>query len=133
MANDLSVTLDQSTTPWTVKIDQKNQVNEVSRSPNAQTITWQLTGNAASGSFGAINDPTHPGFAWLDPVPPNGVFGAPELKSNGNQLTISDLNNSASTSGHWVYQLWINVGGTFYKSIPISLTLTTTSPIIINK
>ena len=41
MPNNLHVTLDTSTTPPCLDIDQSNDANHVSRSPNAQTITWQ--------------------------------------------------------------------------------------------
>jgi hypothetical protein len=129
--NNLNVTLDKSTTPWAVDVDQHGKGNEVSQGPNAQTITWQLTGNAASGSFVALTDPA-PGFAWVS-APPDGIFGTPTLSPNGNQLTISDLNSSANTAGSWTYRLRINVGGTVYSTSTVSLAATTTNPIIINK
>ena len=132
MPNHLQVTLDQSTTPWCVDIDQSGNANHVSQSPNAQNITWQLTGNAASGSFVALTDPD-PGFAWVGMAPPSGVFGSPTLGANGNQLTISDLNNSSSTSGSWTYILRVSVGGVVYQSKTTSLAATTSNPTIVNK
>ena len=132
MPNNLQVTLDQSTTPWCVGIDQSGNANHVSQSPNAQTITWQLTGNAASGSFVALTDPD-PGFAWVGTAPPSGIFGSATLSANGNQLTISDLNNSASTQGTWTYILRVNVGGVVYQSKTTSLAATTSNPTIVNK
>ncbi len=132
MPNNLQVTLDQSTTPWCVDIDQSGNANHVSQSPNAQTITWQLTGNAASGSFVALTDPD-PGFAWVGTAPPSGIFGSATLSANGNQLTISDLNNSASTQGTWTYILRVNVGGVVYQSKTTSLAATTSNPTIVNK
>lgn len=131
MANDLSVTLDKSTTPWRLDIDQKNNANHVSRSSSAQTITWQLTGNAAAGSFNAQTD-SPPGFAWVGTPPPDGIFGPPVLQANGNQLTMSDLNSSASTAGEWVYQLSATIGDQVYQSGVTSLVLTTTNPTIKN-
>lgn len=131
MPNNLNVTLNQSTTPWTVVVDQNGKDNEISQSQNAQTITWQLTGNAASGSFVPMSDP-NPGFAWLS-APPAGVFGTPSLSNNGNQLTVTDTNNSANSTGTWTYVLRVNVGGTVYSSGSISITGTDTTPWIKNK
>ncbi|MDW2982190.1 hypothetical protein [Rhodanobacter sp. KK11] len=131
MPNLLKVTLDNSTSPPSLDIDQKDNANHVSRGPNAQTITWQLNGNAASGSFNAQNA-AKPGFAWVDPAPPAGIFGSPTLSSNGNEITMSDLNNSASTAGDWVYQLSATIGGVVYQSNKTSLTETNTNPSIKN-
>ena len=131
MPNLLKVALDNSTSPPSLDIDQKDNANHVSRGPNAQTITWQLNGNAASGSFNAQNA-AKPGFAWVEPAPPAGIFGSPTLSSNGNEITMSDLNNSASTAGDWVYQLSATIGGVVYQSNKTSLTETNTNPSIKN-
>jgi hypothetical protein len=131
MPNNLNVTLDTNTNPPAVDVDQHGKGNEVSQSPNAQTIVWQLTGNAASGSFVALDDP-NPGFQWIS-APPAGVFSSPSRSPNGNQLTITDTNNSANTAGSWTYVLRVNVGGTVYSTKTISLKATTTNPVIINK
>lgn len=131
MPNLLKVTLDNSTSPPSLDIDQKDNANHVSRGPSAQTITWQLSGNAASGSFNA-QDAAEPGFAWVDPAPPAGIFGSPTLSSNGNEITMSDLNNSASTTGTWIYQLSATIGGTVYQSKKTSITGQTTNPTIKN-
>jgi len=132
MPNDLHVTLDTSTTPPCLDIDQSNGANHVSRSPNAQTITWQLTGNAASGSFNTQSAP-EPGFAWVGTPPPAGIFGPPTLSSNGNEITMSDLNNSASTAGDWIYQLSATIGNVSYQSKKTSITGQTTDPTIKNR
>jgi hypothetical protein len=124
MPNNLHVTLDESKTPWVVDVDQQGNANHVSRNPNAQTITWQLTGNAASGSIVS--------FAWIGTAPPSTIFGPPTISGNGNQLSITDLNNSASTTGSWTYQLTIRVGGTDYSTIATLPTATTTNPWIKN-
>ncbi len=131
MPNNLKVTLDKNTTPWSVDVDQHGKDNEVGKGTNAQTITWQLSGNAASGS---ILDPTgNPkGFEWVS-APPDGIFGGPTRSPNGNQLTLSDLNTSAGTAGTWTYILRIDVGGTVYSTNTRSLTTTTTNPVIINR
>ncbi len=131
MPNNLNVTLNKSSTPWSVDVDQHGNDNEVSQSPNAQTITWQLTGNAASGSFVSLSDP-NPGFSW-NSAPPAGVFGTPSLSSNGNQLSITDTNNGANTAGTWTYTLRITVDGTVYSSKTLSLAATDTNPWIKNK
>lgn len=127
---NLKVTLDESTTPPYLDIDEKNNANHVSRSPNAQTITWQLSGNAASGSFNAQGIP-QPGFTWVNP-PPAGIFGPPTLSQNGNEITMTDLNNSASTAGNWIYQLSATIGGVVYQSNKTSIKGTTTDPTIKN-
>ncbi len=131
MPNNLNVTLDKSSSPWAVDVDQQGKGNEVSQGPNAQTITWQLTGNAASGSFVPLSDP-NPGFAWIS-APPAGVFSSPTLSNNGNALTITDTNNNANTAGSWTYVLRVNVGGSVYSTKTLSIKATTTDPWIRNK
>ncbi len=132
MPNHLKVTLDKSTNPWCLDIDQKDNANHVSQGPNAQTITWQLSGNAASGSFDAQNA-SKPGFIWVSvPPPSNSIFGNPELSPNGNEMTMSDLNNSASTTGDWLYQLSATIGGVIYQSNKTSITGQNTNPTIKN-
>lgn len=131
MPNNLNVTLDTSKTPWAVDVDQHGNDNQVSQGPNAQNITWQLTGNAASGSFVALDDP-YPGFAWVS-APPAGIFSSPSRSPNGNQLTISDTNNSANTAGSFTYMLRVNVGGTVYSTKTLSLAATSTNPVIVNR
>jgi hypothetical protein len=131
MPNNLSVTLGQSKTPWSVDVDQHGNDNEVSQGANAQAITWQLNGNAASGSFVSLADPA-PGFAWIS-APPAGVFSSPSLSNNGNKLTITDTNNNANTAGSWTYMLRVNVGGTIYSTKTLSVAATDTNPWIRNK
>ena len=132
MSNTLFVSLDTTTTPWAVDVDQSNNVNHVGQSPSPQTITWQLGGNAAAGSFVALTDPKNAGFSWVGTVPSSNIFGLPKLNANGNQLTISDLNNSASTVGIWTYRLCVNVGGTVYTTITASIGGRTTNPTVRN-
>ena len=132
MPNNLKVTLDKSTNPWCLDIDQKDNANHVSQGPNAQTITWQLNGQAASGSFDSQGS-AEPGFAWVsNPAPPAGIFGDPVLCSNNNEMTMSDLNNSASTAGDWIYQLSATIDGVVYQSKKTSTTATNTNPTIKN-
>lgn len=132
MPNTLKVTLDKSTNPWCLDIDQKDNANHVSRGPDTQTITWKLEGQAASGSFNSQGG-SQPGFAWIsNPAPPAGIFGDPVLCSNNNEMTMSDLNNSAATAGDWIYQLSATIGGVVYQSITASITAQTTNPTIKN-
>lgn len=94
------------------------------------TIRWQLSGNAATGSFNS-QSATNPGFQWLE-NPPAGVFGTPT--PNGNQLTITDDNNKTDSAGTWGYKLWATVNGTQYNSdIPPGPERTMGNPTIQNK
>src|SRR3546814_10694324 len=128
---NLKVTLYTKENPQYLDIDQKDNANHVNRSPNAQTITWQLSGDAASGSFIA-QTASKPGFAWVDPAPPAGIFGPPTLSQNGNEITMTDLNNSASTAGEWIYQLSATIDNVVYQSNKTSITEQTTNPSIKN-
>ena len=131
MPNLLLVTLYTKDNPRYLDVDQKDNANHVNQSPSAQTITWQLSGDAATGSFNA-QSATEPGFAWVDPVPPAGIFGPPTLSPNGNEITMSDLNNSASTAGDWIYQLSATIGNVVYQSNKTSITGQATDPTIKN-
>lgn len=128
--NNLKVSLDTSTSPPRLDVDQHGNPNHVSRSSSAQTITWQLTGNAATGSFNAQDAP-QPGFAWME-VPPAGIFGPPTPGGNGKKITMNDLNNSAGTTGEWIYRLSATIDGQVYQSDAISIGGTTTNPSIKN-
>lgn len=127
MPNNLHVSL-TSTTPPMVDVDQTGSPNHVNQSPNSQTITWQLVGNAARGIFVDFH------FLPNQSPDPSTIFGQPLISPNGNQLSITDLNNSASTVGNWVYSMSINVGGIVYstKSILPNPTAVSTNPTIKN-
>lgn len=131
MPNNLNVTLDKSVDPWAVDVDQHGKDNEVAKGPNAQTITWHLSGNAASGSFVSLTDP-NPGFEWIE-QPPDGIFNALGLSQNSKRLSITDLNNSSDTAGEWHYRLRVNVGGTVYSTREESIKREITNPWIRNK
>jgi hypothetical protein len=47
-------------------------------------------------------------------------------------MTISDLNNSASTAGSWPYILRATIGGTVYSTISASPGASNTTPTIKN-
>ncbi|WP_445144552.1 hypothetical protein [Dyella sp. Tek66A03] len=130
MPNNLKVTLDKTTTPWSLDIDQHGNANHVGQGSSAQTITWQLSGSAASGSFDS-QIANQPGFAWIQ-TPPAGIFGSPTLSNNANEITMSDLNNSPSTGGEWIYQLSATINNVVYQSNATSITGTTTNPSIKN-
>ena len=123
MANDLKVTLDKSTTPWLVDVDQKNGANQVARSAAAQTITWQLNGNAASGAI--------TGFEWIT-EPPAGIFQPDPPVPDGKSMSVSDTNNSIGTTGDWTYKLTITVDGNSYSSPTTSIGGAPTNPSIKN-
>lgn len=131
MANDLAVKLDETTNPWLVDVDQKNNANHVARSNDTQTITWQLNGNAASGKIVACNWVNNP--PATNPPPP-GIFGQFNIAPNGKTMTITDLNNSPNTAGEWIYQISVQLvaNGTIYQSGYVSITGTATNPSIKN-
>lgn len=129
---NLNVTLNTSKSPPALDVDQSGNGNQIPQNPSVQTITWHLTGNAATGSFNAQGG-SRPGFAWIGTAPASGIFGAPTPSNNGNQLSITDLNNGAGSVGTFTYQLWATINGTAYSTIASLLTGTATNPAIINK
>lgn len=127
----LSVTLDTTTTPWSLDVDQSNNANHFNPGNEPQGIVWTLTGNAASGSFLALDAP-EPGFAWCDD-PPGGIFdNLKRSPGNTNQLTISDHHTGPSTAGTWVYTLRAQIDGTVYSTITTSPKGQNTDPTIKN-
>lgn len=96
-------------------VDQSGNGNQINHGEN-DTIEWQLTGNAAQGSFNQMNA-QHPGFAWMQ-SPPAGVFGT--AAPNGRQMTMSDNNtnpNGVNSTGTWIYQIYATIGGIEYSTI----------------
>ncbi|AHX14594.1 hypothetical protein CH75_16280 [Dyella jiangningensis] len=131
MANDLAVKLDETTNPWLVDVDQKNNANHVARSNQTQTITWQLNGNAATGTIVGCNWVNNP--PATNP-PPDGVFGAFTIAPNGKSMTITDNNTGPGTAGEWIYQISVQLvaNGPIYQSGYVSITGTATNPTIKN-
>jgi hypothetical protein len=123
MEHVLNVSLDKSTTPWSVDIDQHDNANQVGRSPQPQTLAWELTGNAAGGDLLPLQ--------WVE-QPPEGVFGPPELAANGQRMTMTDLNDSPDSSGTWIYMLSLTLDGEEYSTLSTVPTGTTTNPSIKN-
>jgi hypothetical protein len=126
MANPLKVKLDTTTTPWTVDIDENNGANHFPQSANAQTISWELTGNAATGTFVDFH------FLPNQTPDPSGIFGSPNYGTNNKSLSITDSHTSASTKGTWIYFLEIDVGGNPYSTTSSTLTAVTNNPTIKN-
>jgi hypothetical protein len=108
--NNLRVSLDMQTTPWSVIVDETTQDNEVRASRSIQVIKWYLVGNAAAGKFVR--------FRWNKP-PKTGIFG-PFLIDEccGKRATMCDLYKDNATKGEWGYQLTIEFAGNTYSSIP---------------
>jgi hypothetical protein len=98
MANSLEVTLDMSTKPPTVRVD--NTV--VVRSKMPRFISWHLVGNAAKGRFA--------GFRWFPRVPRPGIFGPFTHIPGSKWAILPDLHTGARTEGEWVYRLAVQVG-----------------------
>lgn len=98
-------------------VDQSGGGNQMAHGQSG-TIVWKLIGNAASGTFNAM-DAANPGFAWPQPTP-TGVFGKPTLTNNNTHIEMTDNNNDpngVNSSGTWVYQLYATIGGTQYSTI----------------
>lgn len=101
----LTVTLDQTTTPWT--LDVSEQQVDVNVFPS--TIAWELTGTAATGAWST--DPHHPPFKWLRPQPPLGTFSNPGI--DGAELSATD---NGPAGGPWPYQLCIKLDDNYYQT-----------------
>jgi hypothetical protein len=126
----LSVTLNKATTPWSLHVDESNHPNYLNAGPNAQCIVWTLMGEAATGSFLALQGPEL-GFAWVGTLPPSGIFGAPFLPVN-NQLKVLDHHTGPGTAGNWAYTLRARIGGTVYSTLALSAAAQNTNPRIKN-
>lgn len=118
-------------------VDQSGNANQMGHGQSG-TIVWKLVGNAASGTFNAINPSSSTsGFAWKQ-QPPSGVFGTPTLTNNNAHIEMSDTNtdpNGVNSSGTWIYQLYATIGGTQYSTVASlpNPRATTTNPTIQNK
>ena len=121
MEHVLRVTLDKTTQPWTVDIDQHGYANHIDRSAQPQTIVWTLEGDAAGGQLQPLR--------WID-TPPDGIFGPPVLAAHGQRMQMSDFNHDQATSGNWIYRLSVELDGETYTTI--DTTGTNTNPSIKN-
>lgn len=130
----LDVTLNTTTTPPHLDVDQQNNSNHVPRNPTVQKIRWKLTSDASKGTFNSLTDPNYPAFKWLStPPPPSGIFSNLELSNNDKEMTMEDLNVSAGTTGEWIYQLSATIDNVVYQSGAISISGATTNPTIKNE
>lgn len=132
MTNNVNVTLDTSVTPHVLKVHDHGHI-KVGKKSTPQTISWNLTGDIASGAFVSMSaDP--PGFQWVGEAPPAGIFGTPDIGSNGNSLSVSDTHVDATSDGTWTYQLRVLYDGTTYATTATTNPGTTiNNPIIINR
>jgi hypothetical protein len=98
------------------------------------TIIWQLTGNAASGSFNVIDNTSSSGLRW-DETPTSGVFNTATLYANGNEIRVTDNNNDpngVSSVGEWIYTLNATVAGKARSTVYNSKKKTMNNPTIKN-
>jgi hypothetical protein len=133
MPNNMKVTLDKSTTPWSVDVDDKGGENKVDRSKKPQDVVWELSGNAAQGAFESL-DGDKPGFEWVGTAPDKKIFSDPWRTDNDKKLKIKDTNENTGDPKEYPYVLRIKLDNKVYSTItekgPI---LTNTNPVIINK
>ena len=126
--NNLSVTLNNNYVPPRLDVHDHGGGNQVPHNPLPTTITWQLINNLTQGHFLPVDDPSQePGFSWVDPVPPPGLFGPPTIGANGNSLSIIDNHLNDDTNGSWVYMLRVRLGKTVYTTTATIGTTTTTT------
>ena len=129
MSNKMNVSLALQGGKSVLDVDDKDGKNEVGKGVGNATISWVLTDDLKRGNFLPV-DGNPPGFEWLDPKPPAGVFGEPEVGANGNSLSITDNNTIAD---EWVYMLRVNYDGSVIGTQKTLPTGTINNPVIINK
>jgi hypothetical protein len=115
----IGVTLDKSTSPWSLFVSEADA--EISRSSNGQDITWQLR-DMAGFAFPPITDTQHPAFKWTgtgSQYPEPLTFTGPTLSAD--QFTLTDHNNGTDL-GPFPYQLCVTDGSDNYYT-----TITTSS------
>ena len=137
MTNNMNVKLKIEATGKVLDIDDNGGGNRVGKSPNPQTISWNLTGNElAQAEFVPMSD-SAPGFEF-DPGQqiPSGVFVLPpQIGSNGKSLNLVVNHPTATSNGSWIYILRVKTpDGTVYKTThDLGPTSTSKNPIIINE
>lgn len=132
MPTNLNVNLDTSISPASLDVIDMNGLNEFNPSPMAYVITWTLSGNASGGVFVPLTN-SSPGFAWVGTPPSISIFSPPAINAAGNAISITDLNDTATSKGIWVYVLRATIGGVLYQTIETTPKSTTTSPWVRNK
>jgi hypothetical protein len=128
--NTINVVLNASNE---LNVQDHGKQNEVEKSQQATTITWNLTGGLAQGNFLPMSNPVGSrGFEWVQ-TPPTGVFTDAVIGSNGNSVSITDTHPDATTDGRWIYVLRVNLDGTTYCTTSSTPTATVNNPVIINR
>ena len=114
--------------PATLEIEDR----EIHSNNLRQTIVWRLDKDLEAGNF--------VGFTWSNGTPLPNPFGEPEISSDGNSLTITDLNGSIAPKGKtYSYVITVEYGGNLYVSKtttnpnPTAGPKTVKDPVIINK
>ena len=107
--SEITVTLDQTTDPWT--LDVSDQDLDVPQNANAAPITWRLSDMPSGISW--ANDTEHQPLTWLVNAPQPGIFT--DHVVNGEAFTLNDHNDNSSSVGAWSYQLCVTDGeGNYY-------------------
>lgn len=127
-------------------VDDKNGANDRKREAGiTQRIRWKLDNSLKGGAFVSL-DACKPGFEWLSwPPPKQGIFFDVKIDASGD-LTIDDLNATASSVGTWIYRLRVRTanGLVYETSVGVDLVppadgaaeqkiLIGNNPIIINR
>ena len=132
MSNNVNVSLDTTVDPPALKVHDHGHI-KVAKKSTPQTISWNLTGTIAAGSFVAM-DADPPGFRWVGDAPAAGIFGTPTVGSNGNSLSVTDTHRDAGSDGTWTYQLHVLYDGKTYSTTATTDPGTTiNNPVIINR
>jgi hypothetical protein len=126
----LSVTLVNPGPNGYLKVDETGYPTHLEPSTRPQCIVWTLMGDAADGSFLPLQGP-NPGFAWVPPPPPPGIFDRPVLLAP-NQLKICDHHTGPGTAGTWSYTLRARINELDYSTIPVLDADQNTNPRIKN-
>jgi len=129
MANNMNVSLALQGGNNVLDVDDNGGQNIVGKGVGSATISWNLTGPIAQGSFLDPNG-TPKGFEFVGNQPPPGTFGAPYRGSNGKSMNILDNN---SVAGEWIYILRVNYNGNIVGTQKTLATGTIDNPVIINK
>ena len=132
MANNMNVSLALQGGNNVLDVDDNGGQNQVNRSPNPTTISWNLTGPLTQGNFVPMSA-SPPGFEWVGNQPKAGVFGTPTIGANGNSLSITDNHVDGSSSGEWIYMLRVNYNGNVVSTQKTLVTGTVDNPVIINR
>lgn len=120
------ITVFEGVDPLTLAIDNI----DVADNSIVQTIVWELDKSLQAGDF--------TGFSWEPDVTNKGAFGNPEISSDGNSLTITNLNHGKAAKGNASYTITVTLNGKKYLSNPIRKSTkgsprTERDPMIINK